>query len=73
MIDKPLHKLTKSHRNSVQINKFRKEKENIMTETENFLNITTKAYILKKLENLDEMDNFLGRRHLLMLNKKSAK
>jgi hypothetical protein len=44
-----------------------------MTETENFLNITTKAYILKKLENLDEMDNFLGRHHLLMLNQKSGK
>jgi hypothetical protein len=48
MIDKPIHKLTKSHRNSIQINKFRKEKENIVTETENFLTITTKAYILKK-------------------------
>ena len=37
--DKPLAKLTKGHRDSIQINKIRNEKGNITTETENIQKI----------------------------------
>jgi hypothetical protein len=38
-IDKPLAKLTKRHRDSIQTNKIRKEKGDITTETEEILKI----------------------------------
>jgi hypothetical protein len=47
-IDKPLHRLTRGHRGSTQINKIRNEKEYITTETEEIQkkssDPTTKAY-----------------------------
>ena len=65
---KPLAKITRVHRDSIQINKIRNEKGNIITETEEILKINIKIIrsyykILysTKLENLDEMDNFLER------------
>ena len=46
-IDKPLARLTKGHRDSIQINKLRNEKGDITTETEEIqksLDPTTSAY-----------------------------
>jgi hypothetical protein len=63
-IDKALGKLTKGHRDSTQINKIRNEKGNIRTETEEIWKIVRfyyKSLYSAKLENLDEMDNFLDR------------
>ena len=53
-IDKPLYKLIKRQRESTQINKFRNEKGNITTETEEIQRITRSYYqslYVKKLEN----------------------
>ena len=47
MIDKPLARLTKGHRDSILINRIRNEKRDITTEPEEIQNITdptTKAY-----------------------------
>jgi hypothetical protein len=56
-IDKPL---ARGHRDSIQISKLRNEKRDIATETEEIqkYQILLQKLILKKLENLDEMDNF---------------
>jgi hypothetical protein len=59
--DKPLARLTRGHRNSLQINKIRNEKGDITTETEEIKKIITKFYKSlpsTKLENLDEMAMF---------------
>jgi hypothetical protein len=55
-IDKYLARLTKGHRDSILINKIRNEKEDTTTESEEIQN---KSLCSTKLENLDEMDNFL--------------
>jgi hypothetical protein len=70
-IDKPVGKLTKGHRDSIQINKIRNEKEDIQSETEEIKTKTKQnktkhqllflKHILKKLENLDEPDGYLER------------
>jgi hypothetical protein len=63
-INKPLGRLTKGHRNSILINKIRNEKGNITTDPEEIQNIVRSYYkrlYSTKLENLDEMDNFLDR------------
>ena len=68
-IDKPLARLTRGHRNSIQINKIRSEKEDITTETKEIkqtnkqTNIRSyyKSLYLTHLESLDEMDNFVDR------------
>ena len=63
-IDKPLAILTREQRDSVQINKIRNEKGAITTETEEIQKIIRSHYKnlnSTKLENLDEMDNFLDR------------
>jgi Rps23 Pro-64 3,4-dihydroxylase Tpa1-like proline 4-hydroxylase len=63
-IDKPLARLTRGHRDSILINKIRIEKGDITTEPEEIQN-TIRSYYKRlystKLENLDEMDNFLDR------------
>ena len=62
-IDKPLARLTKGHRDSIQINKIRNEKGDI-TETEEIQKIIRSYYkslYSTQLENLEEMDNFLDR------------
>ena len=66
MIDKPLARLTKGHRESIQINKIRNEKGDITTETEEIQKIIRSYY--KSLENLEEMDNFLDRCEIPKLN-----
>jgi hypothetical protein len=61
-IDKPLARLTRGHRDSIQIKKIRNKKGT--TETEEIQNIIRSYYKslhLTKLENLDEMDKFLDR------------
>ena len=68
-IDKPLARLTRGHRDSIQI-KLRNDKEDI-TETEEIQNNIRsyhKCLYSTKLENLDEMDNFLDRYQVPKLN-----
>jgi hypothetical protein len=63
-IDKPLARQTRGHRDSILLNKTRNEKGDITTELEEILNIIRSQYkrtYSSKLENLDEMDNFLDR------------
>ena len=59
-IDKPLAKLTKRYRESIQINNIRSEKRDITTETGYFKrsDISTKVYTRKKMGNLDKMHDF---------------
>jgi hypothetical protein len=60
--DKPLARLTRGHRDSILINKIRKEKGEITKEPEEIQNNIRSYYktlYSTKLENLDEMDNFL--------------
>jgi hypothetical protein len=70
-IDKPLARLTRGHRDSILINKIRNEKGDITTEPEEIQNIIRSYYkrlYSTKLENLDEMDNFLDRYQVPKLN-----
>ena len=60
-IDKPLARLTRGHRDSIQISKLRNEKRDITTDTEEIQKIIRSHYkslYSTILENLDEMDNF---------------
>jgi hypothetical protein len=60
-IDKPLARLTGGHRDSILIEKIRKEKGDITTDPEEIQNTIKSSYkrlYSTKLENLDEMDNF---------------
>jgi RNA-binding protein YlmH len=71
MIDKPLSKLSKRHRENIQINKIRNEKGDIITDTEEIQRIIRsyfKNLYSTKLENLKEMDIFLDRCHISKLN-----
>ena len=70
-IDKPLARLTRGHRDSILINKIKNEKGDITTEPEGIQNIIRSYYkrlYSTKLENLDEMDNFLDRYQVPKLN-----
>jgi hypothetical protein len=70
-IDKPLARLTRGHKNSILINKIRNEKGDITTETKKIQKIIRSYYkslYSTKLENLDEMDNFLDRYQVPKLN-----
>ena len=63
-IDKPLTRITRGKRYSILINKIKKEKGDIKTgpeETQKFIRSCCKRLHSTKLENLDEMDNFLDR------------
>jgi hypothetical protein len=69
--DKPLDRLTREHRDSIPINKIRIEKGDITTESEEIQNIIRlyyKSLYSTKLENLDEMNNFLDKYQVPMLN-----
>jgi hypothetical protein len=64
MIDKPLARLTRGHRDSILINKIGNEKRDITTdpkEIQNTIRSFYKRLYSTKLENLDEMDKFLDR------------
>ena len=70
-IDKPLAWLTWEQRDSIQINKIRNENEDKTTEREEIQKIIRSYYkslYSTKLENLDEMDNFLDRYQIPKLN-----
>jgi hypothetical protein len=70
-IDKPLARLTRGHRDSILINKIKNEKGDITTESEEIQNIIRSYYkrlYSTKLENLDEMNNFLDRYQVPKLN-----
>jgi RNA-binding protein YlmH len=63
-IDKPLARLTRRHRDSIQINKIRNDRGDITIENEEIQEIIRSNYkslYSTKLENLDKMDNFLDR------------
>jgi hypothetical protein len=70
-IDKPLARLTRGHRDSILINEIKNEKGDITTEPEEIQNSIRSYYkrlYSTKLENLDEMDNFLDRYQVPKLN-----
>jgi hypothetical protein len=61
-IDKPLVRLTGGHRDRILINKIKNDKGDITAEPEEIQNIIRSYYkrlYSTKLENLDEMTNFL--------------
>jgi hypothetical protein len=65
-INKPLARLARGHGDNIQINKIRNEKRDITTEIEEFqknhqILLKKKSLYSTRLENLDEMDNFLDR------------
>ena len=71
MIDKPLARLTRGYRDSIQVNKIRNEKGNMTTGTEEIQKIVSfyyKSLYSTKLENLYEMDNFLDKYQIPKLN-----
>ncbi|KAL6084449.1 hypothetical protein STEG23_009703 [Scotinomys teguina] len=70
-IDKPLSRLTKMQRESIQINKIRNEIGDITTDNEEIQRIIRsyfKNLYSTKLENLEEMDKFLERCHIPKLD-----
>ena len=70
-IDKPLARLTRGQRESIQINKIRKDSGDITTETEEIQEIIRFYYknlYSTKLKNLEEIDEFLDRYRILKLN-----
>ena len=67
-IDKPLARLTRGQRESIRINKIRKERGDIKIETEEIQEIIRSYYkslYSTKLENLKDMDEFLDRYQIL--------
>jgi hypothetical protein len=70
-IDKHLARHTRGHRDSILINKIRKEKGDITTDPEeikNTIRFFYKRLYSKKLQNLDEMYKFLDRYQVPTLN-----
>ncbi|KAL6093924.1 hypothetical protein STEG23_022499 [Scotinomys teguina] len=70
-MDKPLSRLTKRQRESIQINKIRNESGDITTDNEEIQRIIRtyfKNLYSTKLENLEEMDKFLDRYHIPKLD-----
>ena len=75
-IDKPFTKLTRVLKNSILMNKIRNEKRNITTEPKEIQSIIRSYYkrlYSTKLENLDEMENFLNRYQVQKLNQDQIK
>ncbi|KAL6045241.1 hypothetical protein STEG23_009533 [Scotinomys teguina] len=70
-IDKPLSRLTKRQRESIQINKIRNEIGDITIDNEEIQRIIRSYFKNRysiKLENLEEMDKFLDRYHITKLD-----
>ena len=73
-IDKPLARLIKEKREKNQINKIRKEKGQVTTDNAEILRIIRDYYEQlygDKMDNLEEMDRFLGKFKLPRLNEDS--
>jgi hypothetical protein len=60
-IDKPLTRLTKGHKDNIQIKKITNEKGDITTEPEEIQSIIRSYYKRLYSTKLDEIDNFLYR------------
>ena len=69
-MDKPLAKLNKRHRDSIQINEVRNEKEASQQKLKKLKTIRSyfKSQYSTKLENIHEMDDFLDRYHRTKLS-----
>ena len=70
-IDKPLARLIKQKREKTQINRIRNEKGEVTTDTAEIQRIMRGYYKQlygNKLDNLEEMDKFLEKHNLLILN-----
>ena len=70
-IDKPLARLIKKKREKTQINRIRKEKGKVTTDTEEIQRIMRDYYkklYATKMGNLEEMDKFLQKHNLPRLN-----
>ena len=66
-IEKPLVNLTEGHRDIIQMNKIGNETGDKTTKTEDIQKIIRTNYnrlYFTKLENLDEIDNFIDRYHI---------
>ena len=74
-MDKPLSRLIKKKRERIQINTIRNERGEITTATTEIQRILRDYYeelYAKKFENLDEMDTFLEKCNLPILNEEEA-
>ena len=74
-IDKTLNRLIKKKGERTQINTIRNERREITndtTEIERIIRNYYKELYAKKFENLDEMDEFLGKYNLPKLKKQKA-
>jgi hypothetical protein len=70
--DKLLAKLTKGHQDNIQISKIRNRKGDITREIGGIKKLTRTYYktlYSLKLENIDEMDDFLDRYHVKVRSK----
>ena len=70
-IDKPLARLIKQKRERIQINKIRNEKGEVTTDVTEIQRIIRDYYVqlyANKMENLEEMDQFLDKYNLPRLN-----
>ena len=73
-IDKTLARLIKKKRESVQINKIRNEKGEVITDTADIQRIMRDSYeqlYANKMNNLEEMNRFSQRYNLARLNQKN--
>ena len=70
-IDKPLARLKKKKREKTQINTIRNEKGEVTTDTKEIQRIMrryNKQLYAKKMDNLEEMDKFLEKHNIPILN-----
>ena len=70
-IDKPLARLIKKKREKTKINRIRNEKGEVTTDTAEIQRIMRDYYkqlYANKIDNLEEVDKFLGKHNLLRLN-----
>ena len=74
-IDKPLARLIKKKREKTQVNRIRKEKGEVTTDTAEIQRIMRDYYkqrYANKMDNLEEMDKFLEKHNLLRLNQEET-